>query len=113
MATRGAIHAGRGTSPSMERDAGSHSVHRIVRVFSSLSALIPAGKDFEKCSDSGGLGKWHLIEVYFFGVCDRKVRDQAKVSLRWERIYLREVGSAATDPWEVMPAPHGPIYPGR
>jgi hypothetical protein len=25
--------------------------------------------DFEKCSDSGGLGKWHLIEVYFFGVC--------------------------------------------
>jgi hypothetical protein len=25
--------------------------------------------DFEKCSDSGGLGIWHLIEVYFFGVC--------------------------------------------
>jgi hypothetical protein len=25
--------------------------------------------DFEKYSDSGGLGKWHLIEVYFFGVC--------------------------------------------
>jgi hypothetical protein len=24
--------------------------------------------DFEKCSDSGGLGKWHRIEVYFFGV---------------------------------------------
>jgi hypothetical protein len=33
MATRGAIHAGRGTSPSMERDAGSHSVDRIVRLF--------------------------------------------------------------------------------
>jgi hypothetical protein len=31
MAARGAIHAGRGTSPSMERDAGSHSVDRIVR----------------------------------------------------------------------------------
>jgi hypothetical protein len=30
MAARGAIHAGRGTSPSMERDAGSHSVDRIV-----------------------------------------------------------------------------------
>jgi hypothetical protein len=68
MATRGAIHAGRGTSPSMERDAGSHSVDRIVRVFSFLSALILAGKDFEKCSDSGGLGIWHLIEIYFFGV---------------------------------------------
>jgi hypothetical protein len=37
-------------------------------VFSFLSELIPAGIDFEKCSDSGGLGKWHLIEVYFFGV---------------------------------------------
>jgi hypothetical protein len=24
---------------------------------------------FEKCSDSVGLGKWHRIEVYFFGVC--------------------------------------------
>jgi hypothetical protein len=23
---------------------------------------------FEKYSDSGGLGKWHLIEVYFFAV---------------------------------------------
>jgi hypothetical protein len=23
---------------------------------------------FEKCSDSGGLGKWLLIEIYFFGV---------------------------------------------
>jgi hypothetical protein len=34
MATRGAIHAGRGTSPSMERDAGSHSVDRIVGLFS-------------------------------------------------------------------------------
>jgi hypothetical protein len=32
MAARGAIHAGRGTSPSMERDTGSHSVDRIVRV---------------------------------------------------------------------------------
>jgi hypothetical protein len=25
--------------------------------------------DFENCSDSGGLRKWHLVEVYFFGVC--------------------------------------------
>jgi hypothetical protein len=33
MAARGTIHAGRGTSPSMERDAGSHSVDRIVRFF--------------------------------------------------------------------------------
>jgi hypothetical protein len=52
----------------MERDAGSHSVDRIVRVFSFLSGLTTAGTDFEKCSDSGGLGKWHLIEIYFFGV---------------------------------------------
>jgi hypothetical protein len=44
-------------------------VDRIVRVFSFLSGLTPAGMDFEKCSDSGGLGIWHLIEVYFFGVC--------------------------------------------
>jgi hypothetical protein len=44
-------------------------VDRIVRVFCLLPDLTPAGKDFEKCSDSGGLGKWHPIEVYFFGVC--------------------------------------------
>jgi hypothetical protein len=44
-------------------------VDRIVRVFSFLSELTPAGMDFEKCSDSDGLGKWHRIEVYFFGVC--------------------------------------------
>jgi hypothetical protein len=24
--------------------------------------------DFEKCSSSSALGKWHLIEVYFCGV---------------------------------------------
>jgi hypothetical protein len=53
---------------STRRDAGSHSVHRIVRVFSFLSGLTPAGMVFEKCSDSGGLGNRHLIEVYFFGV---------------------------------------------
>jgi hypothetical protein len=52
----------------MGRDAGSHSVDRIVRVFSFLLALTPAGKVFEEYSDSGGLGKWHLIEVYFCGV---------------------------------------------
>jgi hypothetical protein len=44
-------------------------VDRIVRVFSFLSDLTPAGKDFGSGSDSGGLGKWHRIEVYFFGVC--------------------------------------------
>jgi hypothetical protein len=53
----------------MERDAGSHSVDRIVRVFSFLSGLTPEGKVFGNGSDSGGLGKWHRIEVYFFGVC--------------------------------------------
>jgi hypothetical protein len=52
----------------MERDAGSHSVHRIVRVFSFLSGLIPAGKVFGNGSDPGGLGIWHLIEIYLFGV---------------------------------------------
>jgi hypothetical protein len=66
---RGAIRAGRGTSPSTERDAGRCSVDRIVRVFSFLSGLTPAGMDFEKCSDSGGLGNRHLIVVYFCGVC--------------------------------------------
>jgi hypothetical protein len=44
-------------------------VNRIVRVFSFLSGLSHAGKDFRDGSGSGGLGKWHLIEVYFFGVC--------------------------------------------
>jgi hypothetical protein len=44
-------------------------VDRIVRVFSFLSALTPAGKLFGSGSNSGGLGKWHPIEVYFFGVC--------------------------------------------
>jgi hypothetical protein len=53
----------------MERDAGSHSVDRIVRVFSFLSDLTPAGMDFGNGSDSGGLGSRHLIEVYLFGVC--------------------------------------------
>jgi hypothetical protein len=43
-------------------------VDRIVRVVSFLSDLTPAGMVLEKCSDSGGLGKWHLIEVYFCGV---------------------------------------------
>jgi hypothetical protein len=42
-------------------------VDRIVRVFSFLSGLTPAGKVFGNGSDSGGLGKWHLIEVYFCG----------------------------------------------
>jgi hypothetical protein len=37
-------------------------------MFSFLSGLTHAGKNFEKCSDSGGMGKWHLIEVYFYGV---------------------------------------------
>jgi hypothetical protein len=55
MAARGAIHAGRGTSPSMERDAGSHSVDRIVRVFCLLTDPAPAGKDFVKGSDSDDL----------------------------------------------------------
>jgi hypothetical protein len=36
MAARGAIHAGRGTSPIMERDAGSHSVDRVVRIIIKL-----------------------------------------------------------------------------
>jgi hypothetical protein len=44
-------------------------VDRIVRVFSFLSGLTPVGKVFGNDFDSGGLGKWHLIEVYFFGVC--------------------------------------------
>jgi hypothetical protein len=43
-------------------------VDRIVRVFSFLSGLTHAGKVFRNSSDSGGLGKWHLIEVYFCGV---------------------------------------------
>jgi hypothetical protein len=41
----------------------------MVRVFSFLSDLTPAGKDFGSGSDSGGLGKWYRIGVYFFGVC--------------------------------------------
>jgi hypothetical protein len=44
-------------------------VDRIVRVFSFLSRLTPAGKDFGNGSDSGVLGNRHLIEVYFCGVC--------------------------------------------
>jgi hypothetical protein len=40
----------------------------MVRVFSFLSGLTPAGKVFGNGSDSGGLGKWLLIEIYFFGV---------------------------------------------
>jgi hypothetical protein len=43
-------------------------VDRIVRVFSFLSGLTHAGKVFGNGSVSGSLGKWHLIEVYFFGV---------------------------------------------
>jgi hypothetical protein len=69
MAARGANRAGRGTSPSTRRDAGSHSVDSIVRVFSFLSGLTHAGKDFRDGSDSCGLGSRHLIEVYLFGVC--------------------------------------------
>jgi hypothetical protein len=44
-------------------------VDRIVRVFSFLSGLTPAGKDFRDGSASSGVGNRHLIEVYFFGVC--------------------------------------------
>jgi hypothetical protein len=50
------------------RTAEGYSVDRIVRVFSFLSALTPAGKDFGNGSDSCGLGNRHCIEVYFFGV---------------------------------------------
>jgi hypothetical protein len=71
----------------------------MVRVFSSLSDLTPAGKDFEKYSDSGGLGKWHLIEVYLFRVwviakdgikpkprCDGKEYISAKLTpMEWIR----------------------------
>jgi hypothetical protein len=53
----------------MGRDAGSHSVDRIVRMFSFLSGLTPPGKDFGSGSASSGLGNRHLIEVYFCGVC--------------------------------------------
>jgi hypothetical protein len=74
-------------------------VDRIVRVFSFLSDLTPAGKDFGSGSDSGGLGKWHRIEVYFFGVVviamggikpklrsDRKEYISAKLTpLQWIR----------------------------
>jgi hypothetical protein len=52
----------------MERDAGSHSVDRIVRMFSFLSALTPAGIDFGNGFVSGGLENRYLIKVYFFGV---------------------------------------------
>jgi hypothetical protein len=50
MATRGTIHAGRGTSPSMERDAGSHSVDRIVRIILCLLA--------------GVNGQWNLLNLF-------------------------------------------------
>jgi hypothetical protein len=51
------------------RPAEGYSVDRIVRMFSFLSDLTPAGKVFGNGSDSGGLGNRHLIEVYFCGVC--------------------------------------------
>jgi hypothetical protein len=51
------------------RTAEGYSVDRIVRVLSFLSALTPAEMFFEKSSASSALGKWHRIEVYFFGVC--------------------------------------------
>jgi hypothetical protein len=52
-------------------------------------------------------------KIFFQSWRDGKGRDQAKAAHRWEGIYLREVDSAAIDPWEVMPAPIGPIYPWR
>jgi hypothetical protein len=48
MAARGAAPAGRGTSPSRRRDAGSHSVDRIVRMVLFLSDSRSAGKFFGK-----------------------------------------------------------------
>jgi hypothetical protein len=114
MAARGAIHAGRGTSPSMERDAGSHSVHRIVRLFCLLTDPAPAGMDCEKCSDSVGLGIWHLIELYFFGVWVI-AKEGIKPKSRFDRrkYISAKLISAGIYPWEVMPAPPGPIYPAR
>jgi hypothetical protein len=40
---------------STRRDAGSHSVDRMVRVFCLLTDPAPAGKDFVKGSDSDDL----------------------------------------------------------
>jgi hypothetical protein len=75
-------------------------VDRIVRLFSFLSGLTPAGMVFEKYSDSGGLGKWLFIEIYLFRVCviamggikpklrsDRKEYISAKLTpLQWIRV---------------------------
>jgi hypothetical protein len=93
----------------MERDAGSHSVDRIVRMFSFLSGLTPAGIDFEKCSDSGGLGSRHLIEVYLFGV-----GVIAKSGIRPNpRFYGKEYISAKLAPLQWIHGKSCPLRMGR
>jgi hypothetical protein len=60
------------------------------------------------------LGKMAFYRnIFVRSWCDRNGRDQAKAALRWERIYLRKIGSTAMDPWKVMPAPFGLINLGR
>jgi hypothetical protein len=65
--------------------------------------------DFEKCSDSDGLGKWHRIEVYFFGVCVI-----AKGGIKPEpRIDGKEYISARLAPLQWIRGKSSPLRLGR
>jgi hypothetical protein len=79
-----------------------------------LTDLTPAGKDFEKCSDSGGLGKWHLIEVYFCGV-GVIAMGGIKPKLRSDRkeYISAKLAWSARAWWEVRPPPLWIYYLGR
>jgi hypothetical protein len=65
--------------------------------------------DFEKCSDSGGLGKWHRIEVYFFGVCVIAMGG-IKPKLRSDR---KEYISAKLTPLQCIRGKSCPLRMGR
>jgi hypothetical protein len=84
-------------------------VDRIVRVFSFLSGLTPAGMVFEKYSDSGGLGNVHRIEVYFFRV-DVIAKDGIKPKKRFDG---NEYISARLAPLQWIRGKSCPLHMGR
>jgi hypothetical protein len=94
---------------STRRDAGSHSVDRIVRVLSFLSGLTPEGKDFRDGSASSGVGNRHLIEVYFSGVCVI-AKGGIKQKPRFDR---REYFSAKLTPLQWIRGKSCPLHLGR
>jgi hypothetical protein len=78
-------------------------------MFSFLSGLTHAGKDFRDGSASIGVGNRHLIEVYFSGVCVI-AKGGIKQKPRFDR---REYFSAKLTPLQWIRGKSCPLRMGR